>query len=74
MGCNIIAQSNGEQRVCLECSVAERDGCEVVEGEGGKGLASGDYLLSSENTNPQSVIQLPWGQIGFWSKNFPDFR
>lgn len=39
---NTVAQSGGEHSVCLEYSVVERDGREVVEGEIRKGLATGD--------------------------------
>lgn len=41
---NSVAQSGGEHTVCLEYSVVERDGHEVVEGEISKGLATGDQV------------------------------
>lgn len=50
MGCKTVAQGNEGDSKCLEYSVVEIEGCEVVEGEDGKSLATGDYVYLDKET------------------------
>lgn len=50
MRCKTVAQGDEGDSKCLEYSMVEIDGYEVVDSEGGKGLATGGYVYLDKKT------------------------